>query len=293
FTVNEYERLLRCQDEPVLSSAMLANYKVMSLISRHKTRVVLEGQGADEYLGGYHGMEHSYHADLLRTFRWSRLSSELRAHAHQSDATVASLLATAARRTIPRMVRRALGRPRPFRPAYLRPALAEALTLNGGPAPVRSRFRTEMLSHLTYAYLPFYLRYGDRNAMAFGIETRLPFLDYRLVEYTLALPDEFKISRAVRKWLIREALASRLPEAIRSRTDKIGFQTPQGQWMRGPLRAKITEMFAGDEYRSAAYVDSGHVLGMWERFLDGDATLEQKVFRLFIFELWLRVFDLS
>jgi asparagine synthase (glutamine-hydrolysing) len=80
--------------------------------------------------------------------------------------------------------------------------------------------------------LPMLLHWEDRDSMAHSIEARVPFLDYRLVELALGLPEEFKIAAGVTKRVLREAMTGILPEVVRTRTDKLGFQTPEEEWMR-------------------------------------------------------------
>jgi asparagine synthase (glutamine-hydrolysing) len=79
--------------------------------------------------------------------------------------------------------------------------------------------------------LPVLLRYEDRNSMAWSIESRVPFLDYRLVEYLAGLPDELKLHRGLTKVVLRQALADVLPQAVRDRRDKMGFVTPERAWL--------------------------------------------------------------
>lgn len=75
------------------------------------------------------------------------------------------------------------------------------------------------------------LRYADRNAMAHGLEVRLPFLQHELVEFIFSLPSRFKIRDGRTKWLLRKSMEGKLPSSILQRTDKIGFEPPQQQWM--------------------------------------------------------------
>jgi asparagine synthase (glutamine-hydrolysing) len=87
------------------------------------------------------------------------------------------------------------------------------------------------------------LRYEDRNSMAFSIESRVPFLDHRLVEFTLALPDDAKMQNGWTKFILRKTLDKKVPDEITWRTDKKGFVTPQKNWMQEigkPLRDYIT-----------------------------------------------------
>lgn len=79
------------------------------------------------------------------------------------------------------------------------------------------------------------LRYADRNSMAHGVETRLPFLSHELVTFVFSLPSHFKIREGWTKWLLRRSMEDILPSEITWRRDKIGFEPPQGLWMRDPL----------------------------------------------------------
>jgi asparagine synthase (glutamine-hydrolysing) len=79
--------------------------------------------------------------------------------------------------------------------------------------------------------LPMLLHNADRMSMAHSIESRLPFLDYRLVEFILSLPDDFKIKEGKTKLIFRESLAEILPKKITNRFDKMGFITPETYWM--------------------------------------------------------------
>ncbi len=88
------------------------------------------------------------------------------------------------------------------------------------------------LQLLQHTNLPMLLRYEDRNSMAHSIESRLPFLDYRLAEFILSLPDEYKIRDGWTKAVMREAMTGILPEKIRTRMDKIGFETPEEVWLK-------------------------------------------------------------
>jgi asparagine synthase (glutamine-hydrolysing) len=76
------------------------------------------------------------------------------------------------------------------------------------------------------------LRYADRNAMAHGVEVRLPFLNHELVQFIFSLPGNYKIRDGRTKWLLRETMENKIPAPILHRTDKTGFEPPQQQWMQ-------------------------------------------------------------
>src|SRR5262245_65251150 len=85
--------------------------------------------------------------------------------------------------------------------------------------------------------LPMLLRFEDRNSMAHGVEARVPFLDYRLVETVMRFGSRFSICDGEQKWILRRAAAKYLPREIVQRRDKIGFSTPEESWLQGPLRS--------------------------------------------------------
>jgi asparagine synthetase B (glutamine-hydrolysing) len=80
------------------------------------------------------------------------------------------------------------------------------------------------------------LRYGDRNSMAWSREVRQPFLDHRLAEYIVSLPDAFKVGEGVTKRVMRAAMKGIVPAVILNRHDKLGYQAPMGAWFAGSLR---------------------------------------------------------
>jgi asparagine synthase (glutamine-hydrolysing) len=88
------------------------------------------------------------------------------------------------------------------------------------------------LAQFAATSLPMLLHWEDRDSMAHSIEARVPFLDYRLVEFVTGLPDEFKIDGGVTKRVMREGMLGALPERVRTRIDKLGFVTPEEVWMK-------------------------------------------------------------
>jgi asparagine synthase (glutamine-hydrolysing) len=87
-------------------------------------------------------------------------------------------------------------------------------------------------SQLTQTSVPMLLHWEDRDSMAHSVESRLPFLDYRLAEFVMGLPEQFKLSDATTKRVLRQAMTGILPEKVRARMDKMGFVTPEEVWVR-------------------------------------------------------------
>ena len=206
------------QDEPVASAAVIAHLQLLQFIRRHGFKVMLNGQGGDEILGGYNKFYWPFYKELVRTSPW-RLPGE-----------IAGLL----RRSPPPLSegwrRFQRSRSLPAAPGWLQPGFIPA------PEHLFRRSRDQDVAAcsrnlIREVGLPVLLQYEDRNAMANGVESRLPFMDHRLVEYCLNLPPEDKIRHGVRKYMLRQEMAGRLPRAVLHRYDKMGFPTPQVEWM--------------------------------------------------------------
>jgi asparagine synthase (glutamine-hydrolysing) len=134
------------------------------------------------------------------------------------------------------------------------------------------------------------LHYEDRNSMAFSIESRVPFLDFRFVEYIASLPLSQKIRHGVTKNTLRHAIKGLIPESVRCRMDKMGFVTPEEMWMREALRPFMLEVLSSDSFRSRSYWDADAVVKDYLAFLEGKSAYSPEVWRIVCAELWLRKF---
>jgi asparagine synthase (glutamine-hydrolysing) len=265
---DDIDRLVWIQDEPFGSLSIYAQYCVMRLAQKN-VKVVLDGQGADELLAGYlayqasyiRGLVHSYHVgSALR-----EILGSLRYHGGFFSSAVGQLLTRRSRRH-----------------------------LLIGMAPRVDRYRGNLpevlYRELTSTNLPALLHYEDRNAMAFSIESRVPYLDVRLVEYLASLPLDRKIQNGVTKKVLRDAIKGIVPESIRCRRDKVGFVTPEEVWMRDILRPFVLGVLGADTFRARPYWDADAVMKNYQEFLEGKSAYSPEVWRIVCAELWLRKF---
>jgi asparagine synthase (glutamine-hydrolysing) len=134
--------------------------------------------------------------------------------------------------------------------------------------------------------LPSLLRYEDRNSMAFSIETRLPFLDYRLVEFVFSLADEERLDGTTSKVILRRSLADRIPRSVLERRDKMGFETPADVWLRGrcagELRRRLLSPGPLHEWLGRDALESEI-----EDYLSGRRAIGPQVWRWLSLESWL------
>jgi len=143
--------------------------------------------------------------------------------------------------------------------------------------------------------LPKLLRHEDRNSMAHSVETRMPFLDYRLVELAVRCPASFKLAGGWSKRLLREAMAGTLPESVRLRRSKLGFDAPEAAWLREGMRNGQRGLWQGRELRMARYLDANRLARESHGFLNGalGALPAEILFRALSVELWARVHQVN
>ena len=286
------------QDEPFGSTSIYAQWHVFRLASEHNVKVMLDGQGADEQLAGYHVFYTVRFGSLLRTLRLCRLACEMaevrRVHAMGAKQLLAYTVSTLLPEGIKQSVRRQTGRPavKPLDWLDMRrlgAAPADPFSALGAKA---SSVRGLSLSQLLYTSLPMLLHWEDRDSMAHAVESRVPFLDYRLVEFVLGLPDDLKIAGATTKRVLREAMRGVLPEKIRIRTDKIGFDTAEEAW----VRRECPEAFRAtlrDATEASSGVLSPKALDFLDEVIEGRRVFSFIPWRMICFGAWMKRFDVQ
>jgi asparagine synthase (glutamine-hydrolysing) len=264
----DIDRLVYLQDEPFGSLSIYAQYCVMRLAAQ-KVKVVLDGQGADELLAGYLGYQGSYIRGLLRTYHWRTAIKEITGSLKEHR----DFFHTARQQLQVRKTRRSLLKCTPD-------------TIDRYQGPLDEVLHRELLS----TNLPALLHYEDRNSMGFSLESRVPYLDVRLVEYIASLPLSQKIRAGVTKVALRTAIRDKVPESVRCRRDKMGFVTPEECWMKNELRPFMLEIFSSKSFKSRIYWDADAVAQDYLAFLDGRSTYSPEIWRIACAELWMRKF---
>ncbi len=293
--------IIRAQDEPFGSTSILSQWAVFRAAKREGIKVMLDGQGADEILAGYQWMIGLRMLELLRAGRFVALGQILRDRLPDHLGRRGKLsflkgdLMTMGRQVIPhgwrsrakRQVQRRIdGDWLLGRPASAEETAAERLGLAIPDDLSRQR---HLLTHATN--LPMLLHWEDRNSMIHGIEARVPFLDHRLVEFCLSLHSDALFDRARTKTILRNAMADRLPPVVRDRRDKLGFATPEGDWLRGALRPAIEEGVEEAIRRFPAVFDAKATRALKELKLAASGPLDFTLWRIANTGLWGREFN--
>jgi asparagine synthase (glutamine-hydrolysing) len=268
---------VRTQEEPTISTGPYAQYKVMQEAARHVT-VLLDGQGADEMLAGYY----PYYLVRLRQLR------------REQGVVAAGIEAVRSRDVLWRLLRTRLWdrlhRRRSVDPVTLLGDEFAAEHAQERFSPVLDDLRERLLQDMFQTSLPSLLRYEDKNSMRFGVEGRVPFLDVAAVRHLFSLTDEAIIKGAWNKRVLRDATRGLLPELVRTRRNKIGFTTPEDEWVQR-LKTRFYEVFRSESFGRRPYFDQAAVLSAFKRYIGGRGAADTDIFwRLLNVELWLREF---
>jgi asparagine synthase (glutamine-hydrolysing) len=275
--------VVRQQDEPFGSSSIFAQYEVMRLAQAWGVKVLLDGQGADELLAGYPPSAAARYGGALRT----------------RDALAVAVglarrrLAVSAPRALWYAVTGGALPPSWLRPSrVLRPWLgasvqrAERLPMDFTDLPGTPLART-LWRDLQSTHLPGLLRFEDRASMRFGIEARVPFLDHRIVEVCLAMPDRLKVSDGIHKVALRRALEGVVPSIVSQRRDKVGFATPEDRWLR-ETAVEIEAVITNSSVEGAGLLRQGATAWLLRGWRSGRVPREV-LWRVISLELWHRV----
>ncbi len=283
----DLHRFIRAHGEPIPSTAPYAQFKVNELASK-KVVVTIDGQGADEELGGYHYFFGFYFKDLLRKGKLLHLATEvfhyLRLHRSLYG------LKTFAFFLLPHHLRTSA---RVDEKGFLEPGFVQSHKNNNsiaGNLYSADSLNSALLDHFEYK-LEHLLKWEDRNSMHFSLEARVPFLDYRLVEKILATDSGLIIRKGWTKYILRQAMVGKMPEKIRTRRDKMGFGTPEDEWFRTEKwQQLISDLLNSESFASRKIIDPSKAKVLYHHHLLGKINISKDIWKWVHLELWFREF---
>jgi asparagine synthase (glutamine-hydrolysing) len=300
--LDDLTRITWHQDEPTAGPGLYTQYHVMRR-ARQDVKVILDGQGGDELFAGYLPYLVLRIRDLLaRPDRWSRaqayrLAGEIVWHWGNKGlgGTVPLPFHKFLQKGLAILRRRSPLNSAPEEPPFFHPSLAERVA---GMQIERSRPRRfdDLLSdtlywHLVQQSIPALLHYEDRNSMAFSIEARVPYLDYRIVEFALGLDPEFKIHGSWTKWVLRKAVEPVMPKSVTWRRSKLGYPTPFARWLREePNRQQFHDLLFSRSLIERELMTEDSIRFYWDQHQSGAADRGWLLYRLATLELWYRHF---
>ncbi|HUZ59158.1 MAG TPA: asparagine synthase (glutamine-hydrolyzing) [Hanamia sp.] len=248
--IKDFEKLIWHQEEPFGTASIYAQYCVMRLAKENNVTVLLDGQGADEYLAGYHSYYHQFFNDLKKNYpksAQSQYNSYLDLHgANTINPIMKRDLKYMIRMKIPKALKTAKNLMNYYyhkkESFYSDEFYFTNIKNNGIPYQYPKDLNSALYHNIFHGELQNLLRFCDRNSMSQSREVRLPFLYNELVEFLFSLPPYFKINNGWTKWILRTAFTGLLPQEIVWRKDKIGYEPPQINWLKNKkVEEKIYE----------------------------------------------------
>jgi asparagine synthase (glutamine-hydrolysing) len=285
--LDQIENLTWHHDEPTGSSSMYAQWRVFEEAANRNVKVMLDGQGADEVLGGYHSifpylsLEQESHINFekLKQGAFNRVLRIKNALARTEFSTKLHLI-----------------------DSWLNPDLLELdnSRKNGWTNALESRGFNEpksvkeFCSVMTYAVsLPMLLHSEDRNSMAHGIEARVPFLGSKISTYSLNLDSSSRLNSTLTKLPVREYLMGRVPGEIYLEPKKLGFATPEQEWFKGILSGRVEKLFLEAMNEFPEFFDREKSIKLFRDRMTGRVSWDFTIWRILSFSAWVKVFDVT
>jgi asparagine synthase (glutamine-hydrolysing) len=295
--VADIDRLIAVQGEPFGSLSMYAQHRVMGLARDHGIKVILDGQGADELFAGYRPYLARRLSELLASFRLPeamRFVAAMRKLPGAGVRLIAQAFEPAVSPQLRGLARRMVGRP--LLPPWIDGEwfIGKNTFATGRPLKASPRlFHDALVQSLTETVLPALLRYGDRNSMAFSIESRVPFLIPGLADLAYSLPAERLVSgEAVSKAVLRDAMRGLVPDAILDRRDKIAFSTPDRMWGQA-LRPFFRQTLESDVARALPWLKPEAALEALDRRMAQSAAFGFDLWRTVNVVRWIERFNVA
>lgn len=296
--IQDMQRMLYYHDGPCFSASPYSGYCVYRGVGNH-VKVMLDGQGADELFGGY-------------LFFYKAKLKEMLSHNNRLSKIRAAYLLSSIWRVYPEIARsladellRETSWMKEWR-RFIKKIRGEGQTKQRTRLKYRKKFTEidlkiksqdncsitneldkDLNLQLQYRLLPRILHDVDRNSMARSLEVRLPFLDYRLVEFSYTLSDEDKIRGSYTKYIMRKSCRKYLPSKICNRRNKMGFPAPFDRWLRDErFRDEIKKYL--DAFKDRNIVDARSLERCYQEHLSGKVNWEEQLFRFMMLEMWLQ-----
>ena len=290
--IESLKEMIWHMDYPTLSRPAFSLFEIMKEIKKSEVKVILEGQGADEELGGYlHKYMHLYIFDSLHDSRFSIF---------QKIKNLFLSLYFSSKQSSINPFFRTIGKLFPFFHKLYKKIIGveDILRIPNnfkrvGKSKLPQKFKSKLINkmfgdHSTFN-LPYLLKYGDALSMAFSIESRLPFLDYRLVEFLFHLTYDELVNMKKSKHILRESLKDVLPSEIVYR-NKIGFSTPVAKWFKENMDTMIEPILFSQRCLDRGIYDVNKIKRLLYIQKKGWVDVSNYIFRLLSVELWFELF---
>ena len=297
--IDVFKNVIYAMEMPFKSSTPLVQYLLMHRCKKMGVSVVLNGHGSDEMLGGY-PYRHCplVAADHFINFRLQNWNKEMKIMKNSLNLGYKEFIYALIFNFYPKFGEGIRNIFRKSKIEYFQKYGFKKYQTEfsrsfdkktGGKTILDRRLRREYFGEV----LPVWLNMEDRVSMSASVESRLPFMDYRLVEFVFGINDDLKIRNGITKRILRNSMKNKLPESIVSEKNKFYFSGPQLYWLKKPLRALLDTTLLDKEPLISEYIKPDKIKEIVTRVLDHnekDQWDEQFVWRMFMTEAWMQKF---
>jgi asparagine synthase (glutamine-hydrolysing) len=285
--IYDMEKMLYHQDLPIGSTSIFAQWEVMKCAKNHQVKVLLDGQGADEVLGGYSNFAGIYLIELLKKLKFNTFFKEYNNLKQNFSPQVKNAVLKAAYYYLPAGLQQKFRAKERLSFQFIKENKVKDLTLD---IPKRGGKTFAEHTQLSVKFGMYdLLRYEDRNSMAFSIESRVPFLDHRLVDFIRTIPNDQKIHKGWSKYVLRQLLDTKLDDKVVWRKDKKGFVTPQQEWKNELMNSLTSELKDSD---MPSLMNREYVLQLCDKDLSNPSHLSE-FWRVYSVVKWYNIFNLK
>ncbi len=288
--MQDMQNLFRTQEEPFSGTSVYGQYRVMKLAKDNGIKVLLDGQGADQVLSGSSYFNGYYYYELMKRLDVVNLLREA-SYSYQKSKCLSPLMYLFLR-VAPTNIKRSLYNN--HKVPYLSRSFIKENEQRKDVRWYLSSLDEAVCGSVSLYALPHLLRFLDKNSMMFSIESRVPFLDHKLVEYLLSIPSEQRINNGVTKYAFRKAMEGEVPQSILSRHDKIGFATPEENWLNNKvIKDFVYSIIDSESFRSRDFWNWKLVREMFIKLHSDESHgifVGTEIWRCISVELWIQMF---
>ena len=283
----EMDGFMTLHSEPIPSVSPYAQYKVMQL-AQGKVTVTIDGQGADEMLGGYSYFYGIYLKELLYKMQYASFIKEAYGHFAKvkSNESFAFFFYYALPKFLKQQTAKKTGNA--IAQGFFHQYAKSSQVIDKLLSP--NNLHTSLLEHFDYK-LQHLLKWNDLNAMYFSIESRVPFLDHHLVEQSLSLPSNTYMQGGLSKTILRQSVKDILPQKIYERTGKIGFDAPSDEWFKSkPFVTYITDLLHSKTFKEQGYFNPSVCKVKFDEHLNGKRNHGKEIWKWINLTFWHQTF---
>ncbi|MBK9721901.1 MAG: asparagine synthase (glutamine-hydrolyzing) [Saprospiraceae bacterium] len=283
--LNEIKNWIYQQDAPTTGASPFSAFQNYKNVKNAGIIVLLNGQGGDELYAGYPYFIKYYLAQLLKDHNYSEYGKTI--YALTQNQGIKKVLSHAYLSWKVLQKNSSVVRQLEHQKYATRNLYPNTLLQNNFPN--EDSFIDAALSRsIKQTHLPHMLRWEDRNSMANSIESRVPFLDHRLVESSFNIPASLKLHHGVNKYILRQSMKNIVPDIILNRKDKIGFGTPTTLWTHTTLAPGIQDIIQSKEFLDRPWWNGKAIRSKFEK--NPYSFGENELWRILSSELWYQSF---